>query len=93
MDTEEDQHDLCRFYPCRYLSKSIMFFLGTERAFHRCGSHSGKFPLGCILHLVIACPAFLGEGGLDFVLLAERSVIVSGVTLITTYYPIDEFSV
>lgn len=26
---------------------------------------------GCILHLVLACPAFLGEGGLDFVLLAE----------------------
>ena len=68
MDTEEDQHDLCR-------------------------SHSGKFPLGSILHLVLAWPAFLGDGGLDFVLLAERSVIVSGVTLITTDYPIDEFSV
>ena len=53
MDTEEDQHDLCRFYPRRYLSKSVMFFLG--------------------------------EGGLDSVLLAERSVIVSGVTLVTTY--------
>ena len=56
-----------------------MFFLGTERAFHRCGSHSGKFPLGSILHLVLACPAFLGEGGLDSALLAERSVIVSRV--------------
>ena len=56
-----------------------MFFLGTERAFHRSGSHSGKFPLGSILHLVLACPAYQGEGGLglDAVLLAERSVVVS----------------
>ena len=45
-----------------------MFFLSSKCAFHRCRSHSGKFPLGCILHLVLA---FLGEGGLDFVLLAE----------------------
>ena len=30
VDTEEDQHDFCRFYPRRYLSKTVMFLLGTE---------------------------------------------------------------
>ena len=62
-----------------------MLLLSSKWAFHRSGSHSGKFPLGSILHLVLACPAFLGEGGLDSVLLAERSVIVSGVALVATY--------
>lgn len=30
VDTEEDQHDLCRFYPRRYLSKSVIFFLSSK---------------------------------------------------------------
>ena len=55
-----------------------MLLLSDERAFNGCSSHSGKFLLGSILHLVLACPTFLSEGGLNTVLLAESSVAVSG---------------
>ena len=53
--------------------------------FHLCSSHSGKFSFGSILHLVLASPAFLSEGGLNTILFAECSVVVSGVTLVATY--------
>ena len=30
VDTEEDQHDFCRFYPRSYLSQSVMFLLSAK---------------------------------------------------------------
>ena len=43
VDTEEDPHDLCRFYPRCYLSQSVMLFLCLERPLHRCRPHHSKF--------------------------------------------------
>ena len=85
IDAKENQQDLCRFYPRRYLFQSIMFLLGSERAFHSCGSYSWQFPLDSIFHHVPAGSTFLREGCLYLVLFAECSVFVTRVAMVSAY--------
>ena len=61
-----------------------MLLLSAERAFHRSCSNPGKLPLDSILYLVLAYSTLLSKGGLDAVLLAESSIVVSGIPLVTT---------
>ena len=63
VDTEEDQHDLCRFYPSSNLSQTIMLLLSSKRAFHCCSSNACKFSFGSVLNFILSSSSFLSEWG------------------------------
>lgn len=85
VDAEEDIQDFCQFRSGLDSLQVVVFFLGSERAFHRCCPHSGEFPADKVLLLFLLreWTASFHERRLYPIRLAVVPVLCSGIACIS----------
>lgn len=86
MDPEEDVQDFRHSHPRLDPPHRVVFLLRSERAFHRCGSHSGQILSHKVLLPLLLGPfALLNERGMDAVRRTQLTIGVAGIAGIAAY--------